>query len=442
MSGQVEKLAAHDFDSAGTIAMLDPARAKDDQVLRVYRQLTAGSYTATFGTGVRMRLEGVTADEIGVRPSKLQFDRLMAMVNAVPPPGVTPTQAQLKDLLESVAGLYEGVYLGGAEIRGLSIETPEGPFRLAAIRLGKLDNGKLAEFALEGLDARVPQGPVKVGRFALKSLDIANLMRLAGEFSVSGRDPAPEQLAALALLLEGTELQGLVAPYKATDQPINIDTLNLSWGQFVGPIPTRARTTLKMSGPVDLTDPEPFRSLAGAGIASTSIAFDLGAAWAEGTRAFALEPVTLEVGSVLAAAASLSVANVPREVFSINPLQVVMMAAQIEAGRIELRLSDIGGVIRCQPVIERNRKDKSFVFVEQAFPGARIARTAGPDQITIRLEYIVLGRLGHDLSSTMCDRGGFRADNLTHGALIIPERIPLRKPQANNWMDSRRYHRF
>ena len=344
MSGTVEKLAAHDFDSAGTVAMLDPARAKDDQVMRVYRQMTAGSYTATFGAGVRMRIEGVTADEIGVRPSKLQFDRLMAMVNAVPPPGVTPTQAQLRDLLESVAVLYEGIYLGGAEIRGLSIETPEGPFRLAAIRLGKLDNGKLAEFALEGLDARAPQGPVKVGRFALKSLDIANLMRLAGEFSASGRNPAPEQLAALALLLEGTELQGLVAPYKTTNQPVNIDTLNLSWGQFVGPIPTRARTTLKMSGPVDLTDPEPFRSLASAGIASTSIAFDLGAAWAEGTRAFALEPVTLEVGNVLTAAGRLSVANVPREVFSMNPLQAVMMAAQIEAGPIELALRDVGGV--------------------------------------------------------------------------------------------------
>ena len=344
MSGTVEKLAAHDFDTAGAVAMLDPARAKDDQVMRVYRQMTAGSYAATFGAGMRMRLEGVTADEIGVRPSKLQFTTLMAIINAAPPPGSTPTPAQLRDLLESVAGLYEGVYLGGAEIRGVSIETPDGPFRLTAVRLGKLDNGRLSEFALEGLDARSPQGPVKVGRFALKSLDIANLMRVAAQLSTSGRTPPPEQLAALLLLLEGTELQGLVAPYKSTDQPVNIDTLNLSWGQFVGPIPTRARATLKMSGPVDATDPEPFRSLAGAGISSTSIVFDLGAAWAEGTRAFALEPVTLEVGNVLTAAARLSVANVPREVFSVNPLQAAVMAAQIEAGPIELALRDVGGV--------------------------------------------------------------------------------------------------
>ena len=291
-----------------------------------------------------MRVEGVTADEIGVRPSKLQFASLMAIIDAAPPPGTTPTPAQLRDLFENVAGIYEGVYLGGAEVRGVSIETPEGPFRLAAVRLGKLDNGKLAEFALEGLDARAPQGPVKVGRFALKSLDVANLMRFAAQFSASGVNPTPDQLAALGLLLEGTELQGLVAPYKDTSKPVNIDTLNLSWGQFVGPIPTRARATLKMSGPVDVMDPEPFRTLASAGIDNTSVIFDLGAAWTEGTRAFALEPVTLEIGNVFTAAARLSVANVPREVFSLNPLQAAIMAAQIEAGPVELALRDVGGI--------------------------------------------------------------------------------------------------
>ena len=94
MTGEVEKLAAHDFDAAAVLAMLDPARAKDDKVVRVYRQMTAGGYTATFGTGMRMRIEGMTADEIGVRPAKLQFASLMAIVDAAPPPGTTPTPAQ------------------------------------------------------------------------------------------------------------------------------------------------------------------------------------------------------------------------------------------------------------------------------------------------------------------------------------------------------------
>ena len=96
------------------------------------------------------------------------------------------------------------------------MDTPEGPVSLAAIRLGNLENGKLAEFALEGLDARSPQGPVKVGRFALKSLDIANLVRMSAQFATTRGDPGPDQLAALLLLLEGTEIRNLVAPYKTT----------------------------------------------------------------------------------------------------------------------------------------------------------------------------------------------------------------------------------
>ena len=37
-------------------------------------------------------------------------------------------------------------------------------------------------------------------------------------------------------LLEGVELKNLVAPYKNTGKPVGIDTVDLNWGQFVGPI--------------------------------------------------------------------------------------------------------------------------------------------------------------------------------------------------------------
>ncbi len=59
---------------------------------------------------------------------------------------------------------------------------------------------------------------------------------------------------------------------------------------------------------------------------------DLGAVWTEASRAFVLEPVSIEFGNVLKASARVSLANVPRDVFSINPVQTTTMAAQIEAG--------------------------------------------------------------------------------------------------------------
>jgi hypothetical protein len=228
---------------------------------------------------------------------------------------------------------------------------------------------------------------VKVGRFALKGLDVANLMRSSAQFSTSRQDPSPEQLLALLLLLEGAEMSGLVAPYKDSGKPVAIDTLNLSWGQFVGPIPTRARVTVKMSGPVDASDPEPFKLLADAGLTSASVNFDLGAAWNEGARSFALEPASLDIGSVLTAAVRLSLANVQRGTFSLNPLQAAIMAAQIEAGPVEIALRDTGGIdlaiaqqARQQGI---SREAARQAMIDKIRDGAMQLAAANPDVMAV-----------------------------------------------------------
>jgi len=343
IGGEFASMEAHDFNSGAALAMFDPSRANDDNYVRAYRQITLGAYTALFQKGMRMRMDGMTIDDIGLRPSRLQFPQLMSMIASAPPPGTTPTQAQTRDMLEKMAGIYEGVRIGNAEMRGLAIETPEGPVRLGTIRFN-LENGKIGEFTLEGLDARSPKGPVKVGRFALKSLDIANLLRMSSQFSNPSQRASPDQLAGLLLLLEGAEIKGVVAPYKDSIEPVNIETMSLNWGQFVGPIPSKARLTAKMSGPLGPNDPELVKMLVAAGLHSATINFDLGAAWAEGSHTFMLDPVMVELGSVLTASARVSLANVPRELFSTNPLQAAAMAAQIEAGAVEIAVRDTGGV--------------------------------------------------------------------------------------------------
>jgi hypothetical protein len=184
---------------------------------------------------------------------------------------------------------------------------------------------------------------VKVGRFALKSLDVANLLRMSSQFSNPAQKLSPEQLLGLLPLLEGTEVKDVVAPYKDSTAPVNIENLSLNWGQFVGPIPSKARLIAKLSSPLDVGNPA-LRPLVAAGIRSAAINLDLGAAWTEGSRTFVLDPVVLELGGVLSASAHVSLANVPREVFSVNPLQAAFMATQIEAGTIEIAVRDIGGV--------------------------------------------------------------------------------------------------
>lgn len=386
-SGEASNLAAYDFDAAAMLVVLDPAHASDDKYYRAYRQMTVGAYTATLPQGLKMRIDGFTVDDVGLRPSRLQFPQLMAIIEAAPPPGTTPTPEQTRDLLGKVAGIYEGIRIGGIEMRGLSMDTPQGAFKLATIKLANLENGKIAELAIEGLDAKAPEGPVKIGRFALKGLDVANLIRASIQFAASPQKPAPEQLAALMLLLEGAELANLVAPYKKTGKPVNIDTLNVSWGQFVGPIPTRARVTVKMNGPVDTNDPDPFKMLAMAGIDTASINFDLGAAWTENARAFALEPATLDIGNVLTASARLSLANVQRGTFSLNPLQFAIMAAQIEAGPIEIAVRDTGGIdlAVAQQARQQNvsREDARRAITDTIRESAMKMASANPDVMAV-----------------------------------------------------------
>jgi hypothetical protein len=339
ITGELANLASYDFDAGAAAAVLDPQRANDDRIYRVYRQMTAGPYTITFGQGMRFIIDGITIDDIGVRPSRLQFPALMA---AVPPPGIVPTPAQMREMFEKLAGMYEGTRVGNAEMRGLSMETPEGPFKLSAIRLN-LENGKIGEFALEGLDVRTRKGPVKVGRFALKSFDVANLLRMSALFANPAQQPSPERFLRLLPLLEGVEVKDFVAPYRDSTRQVNIDTFSLNWGQFVGPIPSKAQLTAKLSAPVDATDPKQAPLIA-AGMDTLAFNIDLGAAWTEVSRTFALDLATAEVGGLLKASARVGLANVPKELFSVNPVQAATAAAQIEAGTMEIMLRDIGGV--------------------------------------------------------------------------------------------------
>ena len=340
LTGNLANLVAYDIDTAAATVFLDPQKANDDTYHRVYRHISVGPYTIATEQGMRVRIARFTIDDVGLRPSRIQLPALAALIP--PAGGAAPTPAQLRDLSEKVAGLYEGMHIGNAEMRGLSTETPQGPFNLATVRLN-LENGKIGEFALEGLDAQSPKGPVKIGRFALKSIDIAKLLRMSAQFSDPAQKPSRDQALGMLSLLEGAELKGFVAPYKNTGKPVSIDTVDLNWGQFVGPIPSRLRLTAKMAGPVDKTDPTQM-PLVAAGIEKLALDLDLGAAWTEEPRTFVLEPVTIELSSLLKATARVSLANVPRGVFSLNPVQATSMAAQVEAGTLELALRDLGGV--------------------------------------------------------------------------------------------------
>jgi len=339
MTGDLANMATTNIDVGALAAALDPSNANDDKYHRIYEHVSAGPYVVTSPEGLNMRIDSVTADDIGLNPSRLQLPKLIAMMSLAGAAQPAPGSAQAREMMETVATFYEGIGIGNTEMRGFSAETPQGPFKLQVMR-GNFANGKIGELAVEGVEGRAPNGPVRLGRFALKSLDLANFARVIAQFS--GQKPSAEQMLGLLPLIEGVEIKGFTGPDKHGNQS-NIDILSLDWGQFVGPIPSKLHLIAKMSGPFDPTDANQRRFIM-AGIDKINIDADLGAAWTEASRTFALEPVKLDLGGLVNATARLSLANVSREVFSTTAAQAMVAAMQTEVGAIELTLHDQGGV--------------------------------------------------------------------------------------------------
>jgi hypothetical protein len=335
LTGEMSDIIINDFDSTAIAAALDPQKANDDSYHRVYGQISSGAYVVTSTLGVRMQIDGIAVTDIAVQPSKFRPDDILALLPA--DRSVLPTPAQSREMMEKVAGFYEGLRVGKIEIGTMSMTTPQGTPRLRAIKY------QAGELALEGLDAPTPQGQVKMERFALKSFNVANLMHWAASLATPGQAPSPDQMLGLFRVLEGAEIRGVAAPFKNTRQLVTIDTISLNWGQLVGSIPSKANVVVKMVTPTDPTNPTQ-RPLTMAGIDKLAIDLDLGAAWTESSGAFALAPATIDLGNLAKAQARLALANVPREMFSLDPAQVMGQAGQIETGAIELSLRDSGVV--------------------------------------------------------------------------------------------------
>ena len=320
-----------DFDANVVIAALNPEKANDDSYHRVYRQIST-AYTMTSTSGIGAKIGRILVEDIEYQPSKFRPGELLAVL----PKDASASQnpAQIRELMEKVANLYEGARVGKVTIADLSMDTPQGAAKLNAIRYSQ------GEFALEGLDAPSPQGQFKMERFALKSFSVPNLMRWATGLVTPGRAPSPDQMFGLFGVLAGAEIKGVTAPFRTTKKLVTIDTLSLDWGQLVGSIPSKAHVVAKLVTPRDAIQ----LPWIAADLDKLAIDLDLGAAWTESSSSFALAPATLDLGNVGRAQIRVALANVPHELFSADPAQVMGQAARVEAGTIELSLRDNGGV--------------------------------------------------------------------------------------------------
>jgi hypothetical protein len=340
MKGEIADITARDFDATATAIVLDPAHMNDDKFYRIQGEVSTGAYTVTSDDGPAFRIDGIRMGGMKIQPSKFKMQELLAALPAANAP-LDPVKTSA--MIETVASTYEGIQLDNAEMRGLSFQAPDGPVKLASMRFN-VDRGKISEFAVEGLDGKSKEGPFKIGRFAVKGFDFSGLMRQTSKMTVRGTTPSNDDIIGMLKVLESVELKDMVVPHKESGKLVTLHDASLSWGQFVGPIPSKVQLKLNMTGPIEEKDGEPFMLLRDVGINEATAVIDFGLVWNESERKLVLTPGTFEIGKLFAVNAELSLDNVLRDLFTTNPTQALVTTSLIKPGPLKITLRDLGGV--------------------------------------------------------------------------------------------------
>lgn len=298
-----------------------------------------------YGKGSAARADSLKFDGLGFALSKIHFADFLALTGAAPQP---ISALVVSELVNKFAETSENIRVGKFEIRGLTLNDSPNLLKLSVLRSNKLENGHLAEFIVEGINLTPPQQSVNARRLTLKGINIAGLLRKSAQFSLIGQAPTPAQVAEFLPLLEAIEIDGFTAPDERAGrspvQLIRIESFRASWGQFIGTVPSSARITANITGPISVADRDPFKALAEAGHNSLTFGFDIAGVWAGNTKTFVIAPIVFEVRNLFTASAKLSIANVSPNIFVVDPTRFTFAASSLEAGPIEFSLRDTGGL--------------------------------------------------------------------------------------------------
>jgi hypothetical protein len=347
-TAELDGMQTLDVDLGPLLAVL--SGSGDDHYRRVYKKITAGSYSVTFDNHrvpVRMLIDGVTAEDVALKPSKFPLAQIIPLFSSLPRAGEPLDPQRALPVLEAIAGIYDGIRIGSVELRQIKVAlpAPQEQFSIGAVRMAGFENGRLAELSLEGLDTQTPlHEPIKIGRFALRGLGLSELMRSIARLATPAQQPSPNQLVSLLRALEGIEMEGLVVPYRNTGKPVEIATAKISWGEFVGAFPTQVRAALHLSGPITSGDGEPFNQLLAAGMTTATVDLDAGVRWSEANRLAVLSPFSTKLANVGSIEVNATLGNVPGSAFTLDAATFMAATAAVEAGPIEIVVRDLGGL--------------------------------------------------------------------------------------------------
>ncbi|MFK8251671.1 hypothetical protein [Ancylobacter terrae] len=354
-SGEVGKIAAQNIDLVLNLLPFTPPANTDNAFRTLYGRLTIDGLRLKTDNGMSVESGAATLADAAMRPSAALMAEVAALGSRIElsqQDGNKPAPEDLRRMMVALAELGAGIRIGSFAIADIAIGVPDqGRFAVGSLRMGPLADGRFTTMAFEKMEgttpsiADKPSQPFKIERFALNGFDFTRLMRLA-DTALSGRGDAnslQNRLAALRIL-EGIEISGLVGPVgDGSDGELKLDTFQLSWGSFVGALPTKFAGTLRLDAPLAAFEDQEWAALlADGGAKRATVALDIGGAWNEADKTVTLAPLFAEVSQAFSASAKVSFGGLGREAFNEDASQALAAAAQATFGGASLNLADLG----------------------------------------------------------------------------------------------------
>jgi len=342
-TAEIDKLELTEIDLNSALAAIDPAKQKDTSYRRVYATITTGPYRLSLNDTGTVRFDSLRLDDLAIKPAVFADPDIFNLSGKLRSGALS--LAETRAIYDKLATVYEGIRIGKFEARGLISEVGPGvSVKIGAMRLAGMEDGKIAELAIDAVDARVPANePITIGRAALKGIDLVKIMRSSAQIRPD-MAPSSEQALALLSMFSGAELKDFSFE-KISGRPTRIENLSLSWGKFFGAIPSQIRATTQLSAAIDPdTKDRTLLYFLDAGVKNIAASLDLGADWNETTRSLTISPLSADLADLYSATAKLVINNVPRAAFSGDPVTTMQTVPQLELGGLELSTRDLGGL--------------------------------------------------------------------------------------------------
>lgn len=352
VDGEIGRTTIKGMDIGAMIALGDPRRRAAETSFRtLYESIEGDDYKASFDNGFTQQWRKITFGKIAVRPAALPIDQISTSfqrLEEAEAKGERTSPAEVANLLDALAGLYGGIEFGGIVIDDMRLQQPgKMDTTLKALRVGDMAGGRFSLITLEGLSGKATDGKtLKLDRFALTGLNPGEMMQLTAEAaSAPAALNTPQNALGAFRLMEGMEFAGLEMGADSTPgETMKVDSFQLSWGDYAGPMPQKIASSLRMSGPTAqfAEDQQAFAALADLGIKQLNLNFTGAIDFDEARKTMVATPF-VAIGDAFSMSGRLALAGIDGSFYlAKDDAEALQNLLAVKFEGLEITLTDAG----------------------------------------------------------------------------------------------------